>query len=80
MQNSWMRNDCERSGPSVETPPASSPEEDDSGKEATASYETPPLALNAAYKGQSVRQRTAQACDKCRERKTKVSHFFYNKM
>jgi hypothetical protein len=82
MQNSWTRDDCERSGPSVETPLVSSPEEDDSSKEATAPYETPSLALafNAAYKRQPVRQRTAQACDKCRERKTKVCRFFYNDM
>jgi hypothetical protein len=82
MQISWMRDDCKRSGPSVETPPVFSPEEDDSSKEATAPYETPPLALalNAAYKRQSIRQRTAQACDKCRERKTKVCRFFYKEM
>ena len=77
MQHSWTRDDCERSGLSIETPPVSSPEEDDSSKEATVPYETPPLALalNAAYRRQSVRQRTAQACDKCRERKTKVRRF-----
>ncbi|KIM49356.1 hypothetical protein M413DRAFT_21596 [Hebeloma cylindrosporum] len=66
-----MTDDCQRSGPSVDTPSVSSPEEDDKG--ATAAYENSPLALNAACQRQPVRQRTAQACDKCRERKTKCS-------